>query len=291
MNLASRFVRRRIHVGSTNFNFTQEELKLLDEARKPLRCHLPAMACKDGELRSTDKRLLVVMVGWTRSRLDVLAKYAGIYTHMGLPCVTMAPQVPQVFYTSLGNRSTKDMLRHLDQTFSTSQPVHVLYHLFSGGGSVIFPHLLAQHNKRETSKLLPAGVVFDSGPTLFSHREGMAASRLLYKLGNYGFITHVLLSTLGFLTNVTIGSKKRSELSRALEHPSFLALPQLYLYSEGDSVCLPGRVQEVMEGQRAMGRQVSARGWTESEHVRHYPQHPEEYSQKIADFLATLDLN
>ena len=288
--LASPFARRLIHAGKRKLSackFTEEELKSLSEIRRPLGCRLP-VAGRDGQL---GKRLLVVMVGWAESRLNVLAKYAGIYTHLGLPCVMMAPPITRVFYTSLGNRAAKDMLRLLDQTFSASQPVHVLYHFFSGGGSVVFPHLLAKHDRHATSKLLPAGVVFDSGPTWFSHQSGLAASKLMYKQGAYGLATHVLLSTLGVLTNVAIGSKKRSELSRVLEHPNFLALPQLYLYSESDSVCLPDRVQQVTEGQRGMGRQVTAHSWTDSEHVRHYPQHPEEYTLKIADFLATLDLN
>ena len=287
-------LRRLLHTGVTRLQsssrFTEQELLSLGGVGKPLRGHLPELVKEGGGGGGRrGERLLVVMVGWTQSRHKALAKYAAIYNQMGLPCVTMAPHVTLTWYTSFGNRNTKTMLELLDK--SLTSPVRVLYHIFSSGGIVVFPHLMTEYDNPSSSvrsKFIPAGVVFDSAPSNFSAQVGFQASKLLYKQGGFNFLTYRLANTVGFLTNMAIGSRKRSELRSILEHADLLQVPQLYLYSEKDLVCPAERVREVMEGQRKMGRQVTGHCWTDSEHVKHYVQHPEEYKQKIADFVTTL---
>lgn len=233
--------------------------------------------------------MLVVMVGWAESRQSALSKYAGLYTGLGLPCVTIAPSVTLSWFSTLGNRVTRQLLSLLDH--SLEQPVSVLYHIFSGGGTVVFPQLLAEHETPGSpphSKLHPAGVVFDSGPALFSREAGLAASRLVYQQGGFNFLTHTLASMTGVLVDLAVGWKRRREHRAALEHQHLLQVPQLYLHSEKDLVFPLDQAREVMEDQRRRGRQVTSHCWPDTEHVRHFMEHPDKYKQKVVDFLSTL---
>ena len=183
------------------------------------------------------------------------------------------------------------MLNLLDQ--SMQQPVSLLLHIFSGGGIVVFPQLLDEHKKPNsllTSKLLPAGVIFDSGPADFAFRPGIEAAKLVYKQGGYNIFTYSLASSLGVLTDLAIGSKKRASRQTALEDTQLLQIPQLYLHSKADTVCPPETVWEVMEGQKAKGRKVDSHCWDDTEHVRLFSKHPEEYTERIVDFIKTVPL-
>ena len=265
--------------------FREEELKILDNSESGItRTYLPPRDKMGG---FSDKRVVVMMVGWVESRHSVLSKYAALYTELGLPCVAVAPSAPYVWYTALGNSATQNVLHLLDHAFKS--PTDLLLHIFSGGGSVVFPQLLHEHSKPNGlySKLTPTGVVFDSGPVRFSRKSGLAASKLLYQQGGLNLLTYSLANVVGILTDLTIGSKKRSELQESLDHPTFLQLPQLYLFSDRDSVCSAKLVQEVMEGQKVKGREVWSHCWDDTEHVKHFVQHPEEYGKKIMDFMRT----
>lgn len=80
--------------------------------------------------------------------------------------------------------------------------------------------------------------------------------------------TYSLATAAGILTDLAIGSRKRSEEATALTHPHLLQLPQLYLYSEQDTVNPPERTRMVMEDQRARGRQVTSKYWTDTDTFR-----------------------
>lgn len=281
---------RAIHtINATFSSFKENELKLLGEAKNPIRFYLPASSRSSDERPFLDKRLLVVMVGWAESKQTALSKYAAIYTHLGLPCVSMASSISLLWYTRLGNRATKNLLNLLD--CSLEQPTSLLYHIFSGGGMVVFPQLISEHNNPSSllsSKLIPAGVVFDSGPADFTRKAGLAASKLVYQQGGYNFLTYSLANTVGILTDIAIGSRKRLENKAALEHQQLLQLPQLYLYSLKDSVHPHEQALKIMEEQRYMGREVGSYCWEDLDHVRHFMKHPKEYTEIIDKFVTAL---
>lgn len=102
------------------------------------------------------------------------------------------------------------------------------------------------------------------------------------------FLTYSLSNAVGILTDVAIGSRKRSELQESLDHPHLLHFPQLYLFSDRDSVSSAKVIREMMEGQRKKGREVGSHCWEDTEHVKHFIQHPEEYTAKIMEFVRTL---
>lgn len=230
-----------------------------------------------------------MMVGWAESRHSALSKYASIYTDLGVPCIGLAAGVPLIWFNTLGNSTCQKMLHLLDH--SLELPTSLLLHIFSGGGTIVFSQLIREYAKPDsllTSKLRPAGVVFDSAPTQFSIQSGLAASKLVYNQGGINLITYLLISAAGSLMDIAVGSRKRSQGEATLAHPQLLQLPQLYLYSEADTVTPPERVRKVMEGQKEKGREVTGRSWPDTEHVRHYAKYPVEYTKQIVDFMASL---
>lgn len=274
-----------ISVRTISSGFKEKELTSLSAAKRGdvTRVYLPGDSAPGPY---SEKRLLVLMVGWAESRHSAISKYASIYTTLGLPCVAMAPRIPLVWFTSLANKATRNMLGVLDSSLEC--PASLLFHIFSGGGAVVFPLLLDEYAKSGAfpSKLAPIGAVFDSGPAKFGVQAGFAASKLLYQQGAFNVLTYSLANAVGFVTDLAIGSRKRSEHAAALGHPQLLELPQLYLLSEKDSVHPAEAAREVMEGQRKKGREVRSQCWTDTEHVKHFTKHPEAYSKEITAFIA-----
>lgn len=233
-------------------------------------------------------RSLALLVGWAESRQKALSKFAAIYTKQGIPCLSIACPITTMWFTSLGNKLTHSLLTSLDHTIPLDDhPINLAMHVFSGGGTAVFPRLLEELAKPYgllTTKIRPKCVIFDSGPTMFSYKSGTAAARLVYKQGGFNFLTYSASRLVGSTVNLFIGSRKRSELITALDSP-LLNMPQLYLYSTADSVCSSEWVERVMEEQREKGRTVESYSWQDSEHVRHLAEHPEQYEELVVRFL------
>ena len=267
---------------SLSFGFRQNEFQ--ERVKKfGFDLHLP----QDGTQTVLKERSLALLVGWAESRQKAMAKFASIYARLGIPCLTMAPSIWSMWFTSVGNRLTSNLITSLDSATPPSDPpMNLLMHVFSGGGTTVFPKLaeeLANPNGLLTTKIKPKCIIFDSGPTRFSYQSGAAAAKLVYKQGGFNFFTYTTSKLIGSAVNIFIGSRKRSELTDALES-QLLDLPQLYLYSKADSVCLSGWVEKVMKEQRKKGRDVESFSWEHSEHVRHLIEHPEQYEKLVVDF-------
>ena len=231
---------------------------------------------------------LALLVGWAESRQKALSKFAAIYTKQGVPCLSVACPITTMWFTSVGSKLTNSLLTSLDHaTPLDNHPLNLAMHVFSGGGTAVFPRLLEELAKPYgllTTKIRPKCVIFDSGPTVFSYKSGTAAARLVYKQGGFNFLTYSASRLAGSLVNLFIGSRKRSELATALDSP-LLNMPQLYLYSTADSVCSSKWVERVMEEQREKGRTVESYSWQDSEHVRHLAEHPQQYEELVVGFL------
>ena len=234
------------------------------------------------------KRSLALLVGWAESRQKALSKFAAIYTKQGIPCLTIPCPITTMWFTSIGSKLTNNLLTSLDvATPLDDHPINLAMHIFSGGGTVVFPRLLEELAKPSgllTTKIRPKCIVFDSGPTVFSYKSWMAAAKLVYKQGGFNFLTYSASWLARSTVNLLIGSRKRSELATALDSP-LLNVPQLYLYSTADSVCDSEWVEKVIAEQREKGRTVESYSWQDSEHVRHLAEHPEQYKELVVDFL------
>lgn len=282
MNAVAKGLRRCY--ASLRDSLSEEELHRLQTQLKSTRT---ALVLPDaGSISRASERVLAILVGWTASTLKPVVKHAHPYTKVGIPVVCVATSLFQVWSTNLSSKVTRSVLQSLDDSLDGS--VSLVMHVFSSGPGVLLPLFISDFESRErklTRKLNPTCIVFDSGPAQFTYDAGVAAARILYR--------NTPMFWAAFCAGVTVdtfvGRKKREEWTRVLQSP-LLDLPQLYLYSEADTVAPPSQVREVMRDQEAMGREVSSHCWKDSQHVRHYVGDPDSYEQHIHTLLKKCQL-
>ena len=233
---------------------------------------------------------MCLLVGWSNSSNKVIGKYASIYTELGVPCIALAPRMSDIWFTSHGNKLCEAALKVLEEeVHKAGSPLSLVIHLFSGGIYVVFPKILESWTRSDfilRTGAVPKCVVFDSGPSDYTIQSGTAAAKLLLQQGAFNRISYYLANIIGISTTFLIGSHKRAVLQSALES-EVLAIPQLYLHSQRDTVAPFEWVNVTMKQQREKGRAVSSHSWDDSQHLRLYLDHKEAYTNQVYAFLKT----
>lgn len=240
-------------------------------------------------LPSSEKKSIsnsvVILVAWTGGSHRALKKYSEIYTaELGIPSLCLVPSLLEVWSTSKGNKLTQNTIDYLSKSNDSSEPINIVFHLFSAAPGIVLPHITDK--PPDTSHIQLKGFIIDSGPVEFSYKSGMSA----LKLSNFNFLMYYVAGFCGTTANVLVGKRKRAELVKALKSPSLSSLPQLYLYSEADTVCPADRVRSIIEEQKELGRNVKGASWNDSKHVRHFMAYPEQYHLQIKSFLKAIKL-
>lgn len=209
-----------------------------------------------------------------------------------------------------------DILRCIHHAPSSSSPV--LFHVFSNGGCFVWEQVRTilressqplisnddddnnripldeQQQAQIKTDLLQiqqrmVGVVFDSGPcwglssigdalAYCTWRERLEVAR---KSGlDYWWINQAARQKVIQLRN--------SAFFQSLQDEEW-DLPQLYLYSKDDALCLFDALDAlVRHRQQLLGRdRVSRVAWESSPHVRHLMENPHEYQAAVESFLDT----
>lgn len=239
---------------------------------------------------------VALLVGWMASRNKVIEKYSTIYTQLGIPCVALAPNEQNVLFTSSGNKlcgAALETLEEMEKTRTNKRlPLSLIIHMFSGAGYAMFPKFLETWSQSDSilkTSVVPKCFIMDSGPTEFSIKAGVEAANLTYKQGGFNWVTYLIANAMGISTTILIGNQKRSLLRSALES-DVLDIPQLYLHSETDTVATCEWVDKIMEGQRQRGRRVSSHCWEDTEHLKLYLEHKDEYTHHIHAFLKSCNV-
>ena len=235
--------------------------------------------------RSLHSDGVVILLGWAGSRTKALVRYANIYSELGIPGVCMAPTLSEVWLASYGNAKAKKILSGLEE--SAEEGCGIILHIFSGAGFTCLPTIIKEITSKD-SKFHLSGIVFDSSPVPFNLRSGLAAANLMRKQAGFGPLTYYASCTGGIMVNSIFGSTRRRNMRAVLDHHTLLQVPQLYLYSSSDTVALVDEVEDEIQLQVSRGADVSSCRWNDSEHVKHFIQHPEEYSLQISKFIHKL---
>ena len=265
--------------------FTIAELKKLQAEIKKLRSqlHLP-------NTEATPKRTIAVTVGPTSTPLKVVNKYSHLYTNLGIPCLCVAPRVIHVWSSKVAKSVVNNLLKVLDTNLSGQYSL--ILHLLSGATTVLLPTLSEEHASRSPllqTKFPPACVVFDSSPVDFTYENTVASTKHMHNIGGFNWLIYWMVYSVGIVTEKLIGTRKRYELRQSLDS-TLLDIPQLFLYSEADTVSLSPYVEGIIAEQRSKGRNVTSFRWKDSLHVRHLVTHPEEYKEQVTAFLKECNL-
>ena len=235
---------------------------------------------KEGD--GKDYKGFTLLLGWMLSRVNTVAKYKEMHNEKGLPTCCVAPTVFESWLWRPSHKRMSKFLSAVRESFAT--PVPVVIHMFSGASNILLYHLLAAIEEG-TCPLLLRGLIFDSGLPIFSNESGTEAARILRRQGVLSapvFSTTVLAGTT---VNAVVGHRRRKERTEMLQWKVFSSVPQLYLYSECDTVCPPGVVRSVIQQQRELGASVRERMWSDTLHVSHFLKHPEEYTAEVHQFI------
>lgn len=227
------------------------------------------------------RRLLPVLVSWTGASHRALAKYGSLYTEQGLHTVCVVPSIFQMWSSVWGNALSSSVLRSINS--SLRGPTKLLLHMFSSAPDVILPSLAQVLS--DCSNLSLSGVVCECGPVQFSYKAGYAASKSMYEQGGFSLPTYLAANMAGTVVNTLVGRKRRQQLSAALHSDMLAGVPQLFLYSQNDTVAPRDWVQSVIKEQEVLGREVETHCFAGGDHVRQLVTHPQEYRERLTAFL------
>lgn len=182
----------------------------------------------------------------------------------------------------------------------------VLVHCMSNAGFMAFGNILRRSKEAEEGglhernggvleqllvKSRVAGIVLDSAPseaTAEIWAKGTVSS-LLKKPVARTKKDHKLLLSLGEgLAKSYFSVPKyctRLDALYAAWRTGTPLVPQLYLYSSGDSLIPSQQIEEFRNQQQERGITTISHRWEDSEHCEHYRKHPVEYTAAIRDFL------
>ena len=241
-----------------------------------------ATSCKVVNPRVLRSKGIVLLLGWTGSRIKTITKYANMYSELGVPSISAAPALPEVWFVSHGSAKAKEMLKGVEE--NSEEGSGVVFHFFSGSNTTFLPTFMKELTNKDSKRHL-SGIIFDSGPESFSARSGLAAAKLVKQQGKIGPLGYYAACTGGLTVNAVLGRIRRRSMRAMLDHPAMLQIPQLYLYSSTDSVTSMEDVEDEMRLQVSRGADVSSHCWHGSEHVRHFLEYPEEYTSQIDKFI------
>ncbi|KAI1709109.1 transmembrane protein 53-B [Ditylenchus destructor] len=244
---------------------------------------------------------LVLLFGWAGCRDRYLAKYSEIYEKLGCSIVRYTVPVEHVNdYTSFRQFALEIYERVLDVENNELQ-FPIMFHIFSMNGFSLFSalwQLLDITSNGSAVKQMVKGIIFDSCPanvrpwqkaeaisvaTMPSNKYNMI-SRGTYRIfltGKYSLDRAFIWLRSNFEPNVY---EQNFPYFNLLKMPDLPKL-QLYLYSQADSICSAKSIEEFQVAQLDRCCVVRSKCWVDSQHVEHFREHSEEYTQLCIDFV------
>ena len=228
---------------------------------------------------------IVLLLPWMNSKSQHTHKYGHIYIEKGF----------DVLYVSLNAMNmllpqrTRTLVQHVYAFLN--EPQHVSRPLFVQGlcvGCYTYSELLCliakQGEEGQHFGARSAGQVFDSlnaDPTTIN--KALAPNNIVLRKA---------LQASWWLYLRTFGKKLPSYYHDRAQQVRLNALkvPSMMLYSTVDRISDYATVEEVMEGWRKGGVDVSGKCWPDSEHVSHLRMYPAEYRNQIDMFLTSVGL-
>ena len=231
---------------------------------------------------------LAVLCGWWNAQHRAVQRFAPIYKRKGYEtiCAGMPPSVGGI--KPIGDRETGKIVAEMDgyarkSDHNSQEQMDVVLHLFSGACNVFLPQMVAAAVQLNTPWKIRA-IVHDSGPTMFGILPIQGATHLLVAQGYMNQPTRQIVLAGTKVLDLLTGESRRKTALKALSSPP-TAVPQLFLYSRGDNIVHWSLIEQRLEEQRKRGVPVEAHVWEDSEHVRHYGDHPAEYERLVRQFL------
>ena len=246
---------------------------------------------RDVDARPKSRTLALVM-GWRSAKLAAVKKHASIYSKAGIPVVCANPTYWEACSPEEGERLTRSVLSSINT--SLDSPVSLVLHTFCSGSNLLLPLMTSDFESQErklTRNLEPACAVFDSAPAHFSFKFGINAQKLIYKSGGHTIFTFLAALLSDAYVVSRFGRQRRNEIhSRTSFRSPMLNIPQLYLFSETDTILSLPIVKAIVREQIAIGRDVSSHTWKDAIHVQLFRNDPQTYRAQVYTLLKKCKL-
>ncbi|WIA40744.1 hypothetical protein OEZ86_004428 [Tetradesmus obliquus] len=195
-------------------------------------------------------------------------------------------------------RRARKFTRKLIQVAQQRPNAPILVHLFSGGGFIYMGcvcKLLAEWAPTNPAaadvRSRIRGIILDSSPAnvtadVFS-RALVAAALARPAEGieeSAGWLVKPTTAVIGRVLEIPTYKKQLRAMEQSwLQHAP--PCPKLFLYSDADALIQPAAVEAFMEQLGRAGSETFRHKWGDSEHVSHFRQYPEEYTQQLLQFV------
>ena len=259
---------------------------------------------KDIEIRNVDdsqQSPLVVIVGWSNSKLRQIEKYSQIYEEMGCTVVSASMQLYRfaLFFDTLFANDTMNVINAMTTQRNTNLDRKVFFKLFSTPGPIMyinimnyyFPYIeqhfgtLHEFSMAENeSKPNICGVIYDSA-TVGSGNARQFANGM--KGNSVGILSNYFFDVLGKLVYAyAVRTSKMHNYGPEFLRNVPLLLPQLFLSSENDKIASIESIRKFVDYQKDIGVPfLKSKVWENSDHVLHYRKYPDEYRNLVNGFI------
>lgn len=236
-----------------------------------------------------DKRPVVVLLGWAGCQDRYLAKYSAIYEEKS--CITLRYTAPVecLFWRRdkmpyIGRRLLKVITdKQLDE-----HPI--IFHIFSNGGAILYQHVSLAMQQANTP-LKVRGVIFDSAPgerrltALFKAISAIIGGHPLANLP-MSFVITFFISVLWFFEVIAQAfSRTPIETNPIALAEEPYTWPQLFLYSNTDTMIPASDVEKFASRRAERGVRVQLVLFTNSPHVKHYTTYRDVYVNTVCSFV------
>ncbi|XP_069794810.1 transmembrane protein 53 [Narcine bancroftii] len=237
---------------------------------------------------------VIILLGWAGCKDKHLAKYSYIYKNQGYVVLRYTSPWRQIFFTGFFNKNLRYSARKLlDLLLDIGVEEHlILFHVFSNAGSMLYRHiieLLFSQSEIYFAKLNVVGTIFDSSPGNRNLQGGVRALNAVLGSSINIFMKCFVIPAFIFIAFFQVLFYPVLQFI-SLSHYDALKVdpsrwPQLFLYSKADKIILYRDVEGMIKTRELLNIDVESIDFITSQHVNHFREFPEKYSNKCISFF------
>lgn len=255
-------------------------------------------------IRNVDKTQqspLVVIVGWSNSKLRQLEKYSQIYEDLG--CTVLSSRMPlyrfSMFYDTLFSKDTQNVIDAMTSQRELNKNRKVFFKLFSTPGPAMYVNIMNYYFPYITQHFgtVPAyrmgsdetkpniiGVIFDSATVESGNAQQFANGM---KGNSTGILANTMFDVLGKIVYAyAVRTSKMHNYGPEFIRNIPVLLPQLFLSSKADNIASIESIRNFVSHQKSLGIPLlKSKVWEDSAHVLHFRKYPNEYKDLIECFI------
>ncbi|CAJ0639316.1 5172_t:CDS:2 [Entrophospora sp. SA101] len=236
------------------------------------------------------------MFGWSNSSIKNVSKCASYWRNYKDEkgekkfhiLYYVAPVFPYFYYPLSAENLTESFIPFLQEfgvlsssLASNEKKPLVIAHAFSNGGTMGMVALI-NACKKHNFNLSYDAVILDSGPGT----TGVFGLYKVYTVAETNLLKKILIFIIvEILLFFAEGGRNKDTIARI-----GTACPRLFIYSKADKLIPYKKIEDIIEKSKRSGFKTTTLRFEDSEHVRHWLTHKQEYEKTLDNFLINNNL-